>query len=388
MNKVIIIGGDHYNALGLARVFGVSGINPYGILTTYGAKKSHLCAYKSRYWNKYWHVIDESEAIQLLMSEFLHEEIKPVLVPSSDGAALAIDNNYNDLSKHFILPGIKGEQGAIAFLMNKSNQALWAMNAGIKMAKTILIDLTKDLGVQIDNIPYPCIIKPVVSTEGMKSDIKKCDSKEILLQTFERLIEKGYQRILIQEFLNKDYEAELWGSILKNSDRIPYLLSKHVREWPPIGGSVSLHEFIDDEVLHHKAQNFLQKIKATGYVGNIDIEIFVIGDELYLNEVNFRNSGDVYACFASNVLYPYYSYLDMIGCDTSQFNFVYKRKSYAMNESTDFRHIFIKKCGIIDWIKTCLNCNNFAYLFIKDMKPVFKRYWYCIKQLYTKKKLA
>ena len=35
MNKVIIIGGDHYNALGLARVFGVNGVKPYGLLISY-----------------------------------------------------------------------------------------------------------------------------------------------------------------------------------------------------------------------------------------------------------------------------------------------------------------------------------------------------------------
>ena len=33
MNRVLIIGGDHYNALGLVRCFGVNGIKPDGILT-------------------------------------------------------------------------------------------------------------------------------------------------------------------------------------------------------------------------------------------------------------------------------------------------------------------------------------------------------------------
>lgn len=118
---------------------------------------------------------------------------------------------------------------------------------------------------------------------------------------------------MVQEFLKKDYEAELFGAILQSTDKIPYLLSKHVREWPPIGGSVSYHEFIDDAILHGKAKALLSKIRNSGYVGNIDIELFIIGDDIYLNEVNFRNSGDVYACFAPAVFYPYYSYLDMVG---------------------------------------------------------------------------
>ena len=60
--------------------------------------------------------------------------------------------------------------------------------------------------------------------------------------------------------------------------------------------------------MKRQAEEILQKLKASGYVGNVDIEILSIKDKLYLNEVNFRNSGDVYALFKDKVYYPYYSY--------------------------------------------------------------------------------
>ena len=48
MNKVILIGGDHHNGLGLARSFGINGIKPYGIIVT--GRNKHSFISKSKYW--------------------------------------------------------------------------------------------------------------------------------------------------------------------------------------------------------------------------------------------------------------------------------------------------------------------------------------------------
>jgi len=83
-------------------------------------------------------------------------------------------------------------------------------------------------------VVFPCIAKPVISSEGHKTDITKCESVESQKILMTELQNKGYHRILVQEFLQKDYEAELFGCICEHTNRIPYLFSKHVREWPPV----------------------------------------------------------------------------------------------------------------------------------------------------------
>lgn len=380
MNKVIIIGGDHYNALGLARVFGINGIKPYGILVTSLKKANDNFCYASKFWQQTYFAFDEENALQILNEKFKNLDEKPVLVPSSDGAAIAIDKNANNLQNHFVLPGFYKEYGKLALLMDKYNQNLWAAQNGLKVAQSVIVNLDGSEKEQIIGVNYTCIVKPVLSAEGEKSDIRKCNNEKELLEYLIFLSKKGYRRVLIQEFLTKDYEAELFGAILQNTDEIPYLLSKHVREWPSIGGSVSYHEFIDDEVLHKKAFAILKNIKKAGYRGNIDIELFIIGDDIYLNEVNFRNSGDVYACFAPHVYYPYYSYLDMIGkrCDGSKF--VHKEITYAMNETTDFRHVVYGTLSLFDWLSCYKQCQDFAIKFPGDMKPVRKRYFHYLKE--------
>lgn len=380
MNKVIIIGGDHYNALGMVRCFGINGLKPYGILTTYSKREKDNFCYSSKYWERYWFALNDEEALEILKKQFFKEDEKPVLVPSSDGMALQIDLHLNELSEHFICPSINGKQGEIAKLMDKSHQVEWANQLGIRTAKTWCVDLNGNLEDFYNEVVFPCIVKPVISSEGHKTDITKCEDLKALVKSLEEIKEKGYNRILVQEFLKKDYEAELFGCIGEHSDKIPYLFSKHVREWPPVGGSVSCHKFLKNPSLIEQAESLLRKIKDYGYVGNIDIELFVINGELVLNEVNFRNSGDVYACFQHKVYYPYFSYLDMIGADTSALNTEYSTDMYAMNETTDFRHVVYGNLSLREWMCYRKNCRDFAYFFKGDMKPVWKKYRYFLKK--------
>jgi len=244
MNKVIIFGGDHYNSLGLVRVFGVNGIRPHGILVLSEENRKNAYAYKSKYWETCWFVENEEEGISKLLENFADEKEKPVIFPSSDAAELIIDNNISVLKEKFIIPGIKQQQGAVATLMNKKNQIQWANEIGLKTALTWELDLTKISEEKNKIQSFPCILKPVVSSEGEKKDITKCMSREELEVNLSILRNKGYNRILAQEFINKDYEVELFGCITENTKELPYLLTEHVREWPIVGGSVSCHRFI------------------------------------------------------------------------------------------------------------------------------------------------
>ena len=383
MNKVIIVGGDHYNALGIVRCFGINGIKPYGILTTNSKKEKDNFCYSSKYWEQYWFALSDDEALEILKSYFSNEDVKPVLVPSSDGMALLIDLHLDELSEHFICPSINRKQGEIAKLMDKSHQVEWAKQLGIRTAKTWCVNLNVSLEHFYNEVFFPCIAKPVISSEGQKTDITKCENLDDLRKCMKEIQSKGYHRILVQEFLKKDYEAELFGCIGEHSDKIPYLFSKHVREWPPVGGSVSYHKFLKTPELISQAERLLRKIKEYGYVGNIDIELFVIKGELVLNEVNFRNSGDVYACFQHKVYYPYFSYLDMIGCDTSSLNVDYTTDKCAMNETTDFRHVLFGDLSLKEWLRYKRMCGDYAYYFKGDMKPAWKKYRYFLNKYFS-----
>lgn len=384
MNKVVVIGGSGYhNSLGLARSFGINGISAYGILIgDKNNKWNNPCAL-SKYWKKTWIVDDEEEALILLEREFNHEKEKPVLVPSSDGAALVIDQHYNRLSQRYFIPGIKNQQGTISKLMNKYDQVQWARSLGLDIANAEVININAISNIHT-SLRFPIILKPVLSAEGKKQDIRKCVDEDSFIEELTVLKKKGYQRILAQEYVNKDYEMELWGAVVQNSEKNPYLLSKHAREWPSVGGTVCYHEFITEPKMKKQAEDILNKIKACGYVGNIDIELFMVDGKLMLNEVNFRNSGDIYASFTNRVYYPYYQYLDMLGMDISDFNMSYNNESTAMDENLDVRHFIFGNLSFISWLKDWKRCKDFSWYFKGDLKPAIARYFSVLFMLRSK----
>ena len=369
-NKIIIIGGNHFNTIGLIRSFGVNGLKPYLILVS-KKRENNYCA-KTKFICGVVIVNNYEDVLDILRKGFQNEPVRPVLVPSSDAAIFLIDSNHDELSNRYILPSINNKQGEIARLMNKAEQADWAKSLGIKTAQTHLIIFDQE--IDYNQLPIPCIVKPVLSHEGAKKDIRKCNTIEELKGYIDILKENGYYRILLQEFLNKDYEMELFGTIMEHQEVIPYILTKHVREWPIVGGSVCCHEFILDEYYHNQARDILKKIKEYGYVGNFDIEIINVGGDIYLNEINFRNSGDVYACFHNKIFYSYYGYLDMIGVQNKNINTKYSNKYYAMCEDRDLMWVKNGLLSFTKWLRFLIKTRDFAYFSIGDLRPSLAYY--------------
>ena len=148
--------------------------------------------------------------IEILRREFQGETLKPVVIPCSDPETIAIDNNLHELEKKYILGSFNHEQGRIPQLMDKFSQVEFVRdNLGLNMAESFIINLAD--GDIPAGLPFPCLVKPVVSAEGNKSDIRKFDDRDSLREYFDVLREKGYTRILAQRFLDIDYEFCLSG---------------------------------------------------------------------------------------------------------------------------------------------------------------------------------
>ena len=118
-NKVIIIGNDHVNTLGVIRIFGENNIKPYLIVVS---ATKRVAIVKSKYVEKYWICKNEHDAILTLCSHFLNEKDKPVVIPTSDSIALLLDKNYERLNNKFIIQSINNTGGMIEQYMEKYKQ--------------------------------------------------------------------------------------------------------------------------------------------------------------------------------------------------------------------------------------------------------------------------
>ena len=376
-NKVILIGGNHHNGLGLARSFGVNGIKPYGVIVGEGAE--HGFVRKSKYWAKTWVIKSDDEIVEFLLNAFQNEKEKPVVIPYSDGAAEEIDLNLDRLKEHFLLPSIGGQQGKIAELMDKQKQVEFAQTYGIPMAKSCVVDLN-DIRLPEDMI-YPCIVKPVVSAEGEKSDIRKCDTETQTVAYLQELLEKGYHRFLVQEYLIYDTEYLMVGSISRQNQC--WFNSKKIRVWPVVGGSSSCLQVTSE----NNVQEFFDEVRnafgRVGYDGIFDVEALRVGEKIYLNEINWRNSGTIYSVFGSKVYYPvnwYYWKTE----NQSPENFIrtcLDDTVYTMDESLDLRHVACGNITLKQWLRDKKKSKAFALWYTPDMRPAIAQYLHLLKEL-------
>ena len=167
MNKIVIIGGDHHNTLGVLRSLGERGLQSDLILLT-SATMTFVDA--SKYRSRLWKINNDDEILETLLIHYKGEVEKPVIICCSDSSSGVIDDNLDKLKPYFYLPG-SGNQGKISELMSKKEMANLAEKVGIRTPRTIyLTSHDQDLS----QIELPCIIKPIISRKGNKSEIAIC----------------------------------------------------------------------------------------------------------------------------------------------------------------------------------------------------------------------
>lgn len=345
-NSVIIIGADHHNTLAVLRCLGKNKADITLLIHSSQISTSKPYIIKSRYAKKYY-TCRENENELLIFLKKLKREEKVILFPCSDFAAYVLDKNYSELSANYIIPGFKNSPGKIVYLMDKWNQWEFARQNGIKMAKTWKIELSKDIA-PINDIVIPCIIKPEISAFGSKSDIHICECEKDLYEAIDSFKEKKYECAIVQEFINKQYEVCAYGCLVDKTSNGVFSFGgviKKEREWPPRGGgSLTYATFINDaRVLEHVNQ-VLEILYNQGYRGQYDVEFFVCSNNIYLNEINFRHSGNGYGLIKYGVMAPYIWCLSATNHNVTDYKTTVAPGKHHMDEFRDL--LYHRKNGL------------------------------------------
>lgn len=277
MESAIVIGGNHHNTLGVIRSLGKNGIFSDVIMCCKG-KDSYVL--KSKFINKSCVVSNYNEAVNILLHEWKTEE-KQVVICASDGAASSIDKHRYSLINSYYLPGCE-EQGRLTMLMNKSVMTDLAIECGLNVPKSVVLDKN---GAVSNDVPFPCILKPIKSIDGSKSDISVCRSDSELV---EKLKSVRSDKIQAQSFIEKVLEYQLiglsWGGVI-----IPG--RTHIISQPLVTNTGFLrYEHLDGTEPIDECKSF---IRETGYSGLFSMEF--IRDKAgidYFMEINFRNDGN------------------------------------------------------------------------------------------------
>lgn len=372
MNRVIVIGADHYNTLWLVRSLGMERFYVTVIIINPDSDKSFVC--KSRYCKEAYIVSDYDEMIHLLCE--LSFCYKVPVFASGDAGAVALDESYDLLSQKYILHHCKNEQGGIKYWMDKSNMLSLAKDVGINIPFSLSVDLNKG-SLNYELIPFPCLIKPEVSATSSKNSFRICSDIEQLKQAVND-IRKDCAKVLIQEYVKRDYEYLVYGVSTGDEIILPGGLTKvHTCKDSKNLGMAS-YAYLSDEI-PKQLKNFdsiKSFIRKMGYCGLFSIEFMITKDKAYFLEINLRNDGTCYFTTQAGVNIPALWALNAFGKDTSSLRkSLIRARTYGMNEINYVKYT-LKAQSLVASIKEMLYARAFSLCKWNDILPVFAKIYY------------
>lgn len=363
---VIAFGADHYNTLWIVRSLGMAGFYPIAvIISDYG--KSFVGA--SRYCKECYIVNDNDAAIECLMSLEIHD--KTPVIASGDPAAELLDANFDLLSGKYVLHDCEGKGGRITYWMDKARMLDVASKSGMTIPNSRSLDLSK--AIELDSVPFPCLIKPEVSASASKNSFRVCNSQEELnTAIFE--VKQECSNVVLQEFVQKDYEYLIYGvRTMDNEIVLPGGLRK-VHTCGSISNmGMNSYAYITSKTpkqlgTFDSIKAFLKKID---YHGVFSMEFMVAKDKAYFLEINLRNDGTVYYTTQAGVNMPALWASSVYGLDSSSMPRTYKRdRTYGMNETNYVKYTLCSQ-ALGQSFREIMKVKACSLIKLNDMRPVF-----------------
>ncbi|RXJ84918.1 formate-dependent phosphoribosylglycinamide formyltransferase [Arcobacter sp. CECT 8985] len=176
---------------------------------------------------------------------------------------------------------------AVNKTMNRKNiREFAAVDLNIPTSKYEFVSTYEALEKSANNIGFPCVIKPVMSSSGHGQSIAK--SAEDLPNSWELAKEArgDASELIVEEFIKFDYEITLLTARNENQtvfcEPIGHIQQDgdYIFSWQPMNMS---------EIAKEKSKQIAKKITdGLGGRGIFGVELFVKGDEVYFSEVSPR----------------------------------------------------------------------------------------------------
>ena len=372
MNKVIVVGGDHHNTLGVVRSLGEKGIRPDVFIIS---KDGQSFVARSKYIHALHILRNDQNIVSDLFKYYGQEKEKPVVICCYDRAASIMDLHAEKLKDFFIIPG-NDKQGRITCLMNKQKMSELAEKCGLHVPRTIYPTF---LPLDDNKVDLPCIVKPLVSKDGSKNDIRICHQLEEVNEQLENI---GVENVQIQRYIDKEFEYQLIGCSTGEDVIIPGV-SRILRPCKGSNTSFLHYEPLEGNFCDIDSCKFF--VRQTGYKGLFSLEFLRDKDGTdFFMEINFRNDGNAICVTAAGVNLPYIWYLSCIGKDYSAEVNKQIIPKYIMPDSAEIRLLVTRQISVFQYLSDLIKTDRFMEFDRKDMKPFWRMLKFKYKNVWSK----
>lgn len=355
----IVAGTGSYNDIGVIRSLGEKCIPVF-----YITNEEHIFPiHKSKYIVQTLYCdMNEKTFIDAIKSICIQQDAFGVIFPTSDITALYLDRNYE------ILKGVCSFSHAYGRLekeMDKLQQVNRAVEAGLNVPSAISVD-ARNLP---ETINFPCIIKPLASVLGEKSDISVCHDSVELSSAARKYVGKGNDNVLIQDLV-EDVKQEIAVTGVSFPDG-KVIIKGVVKKRCIMGnGSTVYGKYCIGAChdLYDKIKGYIQNVR---YTGIFDMEFLEDNSgKFHFIECNYRNGAYGYAVTAAGFNMPYLFFQAI----TSQPWIESKklRSVVFMEERSYILNLTQMRISLWRWLKDVLSTDVFLWFNRKDMKPYIR----------------
>jgi predicted ATP-grasp superfamily ATP-dependent carboligase len=387
--NVLILSGSA-NTLSITRSLGRQ-----KIVVRIAAEKK-CAAFNSKYCHEAYPASDGIDIKEfwrnLLLSETSPELVGSVIFACSDDALQFMSTHKSELEKIYILDDYDAELHLD--LLDKQKTLKLAEQVGCLFPKYWNVKNHEDM-IEVENdIPFPVIIKPILSHEFQKQFYGK---KFFLVNDFNELAEKAtlmfdrnLEFMLVEVIPGPDDLLSSYFTYLdKNKKPLFYLTKRCVRRYP-IGsgiGTYQITEWLPETA--EEGRKFFNGIDFKG-MGHVEFKRDLRDGKLKIIECNPRFSAAQEVVLRSGIDMAYLIYLHLTG---NKFKTVTKYKNFVtlwspILDFKAFKQLQSKnELTFFDWLKNVSHRQAFPFFNISDPMPfIIKFYGELISKMFKKLK--
>jgi D-aspartate ligase len=370
---VILVAADH-GPLGIARSLGRLGVSVYSIDSQFLTPCSFSRYCKRRFvWSLDQH--DTSDNRSFLRQVSRTAGARPILIPTTDPAAVFVADNLAYLNKWFLLPEV-GSTLARA-LSDKKEMYFLAKKHQIPTPETVFPRSKREVVEFLGRAVFPILLKGIDGVRLWRRTGRKMfivSSKRELLETYDAAEDPESPNLMIQEYIPGGDDT-VWmfnGYFDRKSDCLLGATGKKIRQCPIHTGATSLGISVENKEVEETSKVFM---KSVGYRGILDIgyRYDARDGKFKVLDINPRIGASFRLFAASNGMDVARAlYLDLTGQQVPSGTTVAGRKWLV--EDTDlvscYRYRREGNLRLKDWFHSLCDIRETAYFAQDDLVPL------------------
>lgn len=320
-NKAVIMGANQYLGLSVTRCLGANGIHVviainegFEYTEDYGFYSKYV---KERIFIPFYGEKDKRKLIVEKLIEYgKNQSLKPVLIPTADPYVEIIDEYVEELKEFYLLPDLP--KGFYNRLIDKDKLANECTKHNVLIPKTIEWEETDNVLYDriIEELGFPCIIKPVNSFEFsgvFKTKMFIVNNREELIGSIDKAKahdQKVFAQQLIHGFDDQMFTFDCY--IDKNGKMTHWLTCQKQRQLPiNFGSSTCVKQRYIKEIVEI-GEKFLLDVGYRGFA-EIEFKKNTKDGKFYLIEINVRVTNFNALLNHMGINIPLILYKDLIG---------------------------------------------------------------------------